>query len=99
MVEGIRTRVTGIRRGLGLCRDLIYLSLQLGLGLEQFPALRESCKPRGTEKLPAGIECFTKAITLNPRHSTVPYLSLANLFVDIHDDACALELLSAQFLN
>jgi tetratricopeptide (TPR) repeat protein len=41
----------------------------------------------------AGIACFKRALAL-PGHSNVPYLSLANLYVDIHADARALELLS-----
>ena len=42
----------------------------------------------------AGIECFKKAIALNPHHSPVPSLSLANLYIEIQADARALELLS-----
>ena len=42
----------------------------------------------------AGIECFKKALALDPRHSTVPYLSLANLYLDIQADDRALALLS-----
>jgi tetratricopeptide (TPR) repeat protein len=41
----------------------------------------------------AGIACFKRALAL-PGHSNVPYLSLANLYVDIQADACALELLA-----
>jgi glycosyltransferase involved in cell wall biosynthesis len=42
----------------------------------------------------AGIECFKKALALNPRYSSVPALSLASLYVDIHADDRALALLS-----
>jgi len=42
-----------------------------------------------------GIECFKRALALNPRCSNVPYLSLANLYVEIDDNNRALELLSA----
>jgi glycosyltransferase involved in cell wall biosynthesis len=42
----------------------------------------------------AGIECFKRAIALNPHHSPVPSLSLANLYIEIQADARALELLS-----
>ncbi len=43
---------------------------------------------------PAGIECFKKALALNPSYSYVPALSLANLYVEIGSNAEALELLS-----
>jgi tetratricopeptide (TPR) repeat protein len=42
----------------------------------------------------AGIECFKKALALNPGYSSVPSLSLANLYIDIGSNAEALELLS-----
>jgi glycosyltransferase involved in cell wall biosynthesis len=42
----------------------------------------------------AGIECFKKALALNPEHPSVPALSLANLYVEIRADDLALELLS-----
>jgi len=42
----------------------------------------------------AGAECFKKALALNPRGSPVPYLSLANLYIEIQAYARALELLS-----
>jgi tetratricopeptide (TPR) repeat protein len=42
----------------------------------------------------AGIECFEKALTLNPMVSPVPYLSLANLYLEIHDYARALQVLN-----
>jgi tetratricopeptide (TPR) repeat protein len=47
----------------------------------------------------AGIECFKKALALDPKHSSVPYLSLANLYVEIQADERALELLSSVKLN
>ncbi len=43
---------------------------------------------------PAGIECFKKALALNPSYSYVPALSLADLYVEIGSNAEALELLS-----
>ena len=46
-----------------------------------------------------GIECFKKALALNPKHSSVPYLSPANLYVEIQADNRALELLSSVTLN
>ncbi|MGA8274249.1 MAG: glycosyltransferase [Candidatus Sulfotelmatobacter sp.] len=42
----------------------------------------------------AGIECFKKALDLNPRFASVPCLSLANLYVEIQSEERALELLS-----
>jgi glycosyltransferase involved in cell wall biosynthesis len=41
----------------------------------------------------AAIECFKKALSL-PNHSNIPYLSLANLYIDIQANDRALELLS-----
>jgi tetratricopeptide (TPR) repeat protein len=54
------------------------------LGLQEYEQFRNYS---------AGIECFKKALTLNP-HSSVPALSLANLYVEIQADALALQLLS-----
>jgi glycosyltransferase involved in cell wall biosynthesis len=42
----------------------------------------------------AGIECFKKALALGPNCSSVPYLSLANLYLEINAHDRALELLS-----
>jgi tetratricopeptide (TPR) repeat protein len=56
------------------------------LGLQEYEQFRNYS---------AGIECFKKALALNPAHSTDPYLSLGNLFVEIHADTRALELLSS----
>ncbi len=42
----------------------------------------------------AGIECLEKALALNPMVSPVPYLSLANLYIEIHDYARALQVLN-----
>jgi glycosyltransferase involved in cell wall biosynthesis len=42
----------------------------------------------------AAIECFRKGLGLNPNGDNVPYLSLANLYIEIHADERALELLS-----
>lgn len=47
----------------------------------------------------AGIECFTKALALDPNFSTVPYLSLANLYIEIQADTRALELLSSRTMS
>ncbi len=47
----------------------------------------------------AGIECFTRALALNPHFSHVPYLSLANLYLEIQADDRALELLSRVTMN
>jgi glycosyltransferase involved in cell wall biosynthesis len=55
------------------------------LGLQEYEQFRN---------YPAGIECFKKALALKPGYSTVPALSLANLYIDIHADDRALELLS-----
>ncbi|MGO9166629.1 MAG: tetratricopeptide repeat protein, partial [Candidatus Sulfotelmatobacter sp.] len=41
----------------------------------------------------AGIECFKKALALNPNYSPTPYLSLANLYIEIQAPGHALELL------
>lgn len=41
-----------------------------------------------------GIECFKKALALDPNYSTIPYLSLASLYLEIHGEKLALELLS-----
>ncbi len=46
----------------------------------------------------AGIECFEKALALNPS-SSVPLLSLANLYIEIQADARALELLSGRVIS
>jgi glycosyltransferase involved in cell wall biosynthesis len=43
----------------------------------------------------AGVSCFKKALALDPNYSSVPYLSLANLYVETDNNASALELLSA----
>jgi tetratricopeptide (TPR) repeat protein len=40
------------------------------------------------------IECFKKALALDPKSNKVPYLSLANLYLEIHAEDRALELLS-----
>ncbi|MGA2415292.1 MAG: glycosyltransferase [Candidatus Sulfotelmatobacter sp.] len=42
-----------------------------------------------------GIECFQKALALSPERSPVPYLSLGNLYLEIHAYDRALELLSS----
>jgi len=42
----------------------------------------------------AGIACFQEALALDPTYSTVPYLSLANLYVEIRAEGLALDLLS-----
>ncbi|HUK23230.1 MAG TPA: glycosyltransferase [Terriglobales bacterium] len=42
----------------------------------------------------AGIECFRKALALDPHGSAVPYLSLANLYVEIQAEELALDLLA-----
>ncbi len=42
-----------------------------------------------------GIECFQKALALSPERSPVPYLSLANLYLEIHAYDRALKLLSS----
>jgi tetratricopeptide (TPR) repeat protein len=42
---------------------------------------------------PAAIECFEKALAL-PRHSNIPYLSLASLYLEIQADDHALALLA-----
>jgi tetratricopeptide (TPR) repeat protein len=55
------------------------------LGLQEYEQFRNYS---------AGIECFKKALALNPRFSSVPGLSLANLYVDIHAEERALDLLS-----
>ncbi len=55
------------------------------LGLQEYEQFRNYS---------AGIECFRKALALNPGYSSVPALSLANLYIDIHADDRALELLS-----
>ena len=47
----------------------------------------------------AGVECFEKALALNPMISPVPYLSLANLYLEIHDYARALEVLASVTLS
>ncbi len=47
----------------------------------------------------AGIECFEKALALNPSFSSVPLLSLANLYIEIQADARALELLSGRVMS
>lgn len=47
----------------------------------------------------AAIDCFKKALALDPNFSTVPYLSLANLYVEIQADALALELLSNHIMT
>ncbi|HZW92360.1 MAG TPA: glycosyltransferase [Candidatus Eremiobacteraceae bacterium] len=47
----------------------------------------------------AGIECFEKALALNPSYSSVPLLSLANLYIEIQADARALELLSGRVMS
>jgi glycosyltransferase involved in cell wall biosynthesis len=47
----------------------------------------------------AGIECFKKALALDPNFSTTPYLALANLYVEIRSDARALELLSGKAMS
>jgi hypothetical protein len=47
----------------------------------------------------AGIECFKKALALSPYYSTVPYLSLGNLYVGIQANACALELLAGTTMS
>ena len=43
----------------------------------------------------AGIECFKKALALDPKNPGVAALSLANLYVEIRSDDRALELLSS----
>ncbi|MGA9508318.1 MAG: glycosyltransferase [Candidatus Sulfotelmatobacter sp.] len=55
------------------------------LGLQEYEQFRNYS---------AGIECFKKALALKPGYSSVPALSLANLYIDIHADDRALELLS-----
>ena len=55
------------------------------LGLQEYEQFRNYS---------AGIECFKKALALKPGYSSVPALSLANLYIDIHADERALELLS-----
>jgi len=55
------------------------------LGLQEYEQFRNYI---------AGIECFKKALALNPRFSSVPGLSLANLYIDIHAEQRALDLLS-----
>jgi tetratricopeptide (TPR) repeat protein len=55
------------------------------LGLQEYEQFRNYS---------AGIECFKKALALKPAYSSVPALSLANLYIDIHADDRALELLS-----
>ena len=56
------------------------------LGLQEYEQFRN---------YPAGMECFKKALALKPGYSSVPALSLANLYIDIHADDQALALLSA----
>jgi glycosyltransferase involved in cell wall biosynthesis len=56
------------------------------LGLQEYEQFRNYS---------AGIECFKKALALKPGYSSVPALSLANLYIDIHAEDRALELLSA----
>ena len=60
------------------------------LGLQEYEQFRN---------YPAGIECFKQALALNPKHSPVPYLSLANLYVEIKAETCALELLAGVTLK
>ncbi len=55
------------------------------LGLQEYEQFRNYS---------AGIECFKKALALKPRYSSVPALSLANLYIDIHAEERALELLA-----
>ena len=55
------------------------------LGLQEYEQFRNYS---------AGIECFKKALALKPRYPSVPALSLASLYVDIHADDHALSLLS-----
>jgi glycosyltransferase involved in cell wall biosynthesis len=55
------------------------------LGLQEYEQFRNYS---------AGIECFKRALALNPRYSSVPALSLANLYIDIHAEERALQLLS-----
>jgi glycosyltransferase involved in cell wall biosynthesis len=55
------------------------------LGLQEYEQFRNYS---------AGIECFKRALALKPGYSNVPVLSLANLYIDIHADERALELLS-----
>lgn len=47
----------------------------------------------------AGIECFKKALALNPKGPPVPYLSLANLYIEIQAPDRALELLSGATMS
>jgi glycosyltransferase involved in cell wall biosynthesis len=54
------------------------------LGLQEYEQFRNYS---------AGIECFKKALALNPGYSSVPALSLANLYIDIQANDRALELL------
>jgi tetratricopeptide (TPR) repeat protein len=56
------------------------------LGLQEYEQFRNYS---------AGIECFMKALALSPHYSTVPYLSLGNLYVEIQADERALGLLSS----
>jgi len=55
------------------------------LGLQEYEQFRNYS---------AGIECFKKALALKPRYCSVPALSLANLYIDIHAEERALELLA-----
>ncbi|MGB7598666.1 MAG: glycosyltransferase [Candidatus Sulfotelmatobacter sp.] len=55
------------------------------LGLQEYEQFRNYS---------AGIECFKRALALKPAYPSVPALSLANLYIDIHADDRALELLS-----
>lgn len=55
------------------------------LGLQEYEQFRNYS---------AGIECFKKALALNSRYFSVPALSLANLYIDIHANDRALALLS-----
>ncbi len=56
------------------------------LGLQEYEQFRNYS---------AAIECFNRALLLNPNYPSVPTLSLANLYVEIQADERALELLSS----
>jgi glycosyltransferase involved in cell wall biosynthesis len=81
-----------------LVKDEFYRKLGR-LKIEDFPNDAQSWTEIGQleyerlQNYSAGIACFKRALAL-PGHSNVPYLSLANLYVDIQADARALELLS-----
>ena len=45
------------------------------------------------------IECFRKALGLDPEGSSVPYFALANLYIEIQADSRAIELLSSRTMT